>query len=159
MVSDIEKQIKLASCPCSDRGTKSCVSLFTAGEIIDIRLNRKNLGYTEEKKQRIIELTLALEAQRVSGSKRLLLNVIGKSVCSQGYSQVCGISVTSGLSQKCSIQFSDVRLQYHEPLQSFGEARMLRWGKLADQDSQREHLSTVDRLSGATPGSSTTGQQ
>jgi hypothetical protein len=96
VVVAIENQLKMSSCPCSDRGEKSCMSLFTVGEIIDIRLKRKNLGYSEEKALRVLELTQAVEAQQAANLKRPIVSVGGKSICLRGYSQVCGISLTSG---------------------------------------------------------------
>ena len=81
----IEKQMKLASCSCSDHNGKCCLALFTVGEVVDIRLQRKYLGYAEEKALRSIELKRALEMQHATGSNKLRVTVSGKQLCLQGY--------------------------------------------------------------------------
>lgn len=95
-VAAIEKQMKLASCSCSDHNGKCCLALFTVGEVVDIRLQRKYLGYAEEKALRSIELKRALEMQHATGSNKLRVTVSGKQLCLQGYILVSGVPRGSG---------------------------------------------------------------
>ena len=83
-------------CTCRSEGRKSCASAFSVGEILDIRIERMNMGFSEEKLARQRELKLAVDSKKASGSKKLKVLIRGKDLCLAGYVTVCCVPRSSG---------------------------------------------------------------
>ena len=94
-ISKIETDLKRSACKCSDQTGTSCAKKFSVGEIVDLRMRRKRLGYSAEKELRNTEL-MELRARRFATGKASLV-ISGTSVCLKGYISVSGVSKASGL--------------------------------------------------------------
>ena len=84
-------------CTCRLEGHKTCASAFSVGEILDIRIERMNMGFSEEKLARQRELKLASDSKRASGSKKLKVLIRGKELCLGGYVTICCVPRSSGI--------------------------------------------------------------
>jgi hypothetical protein len=84
------------ACSCRLEGLKSCASAFSVGEILDIRIERMNMGFSEEKLARQRELKIARDSKKVGGSKKLKVLLRGKDLCLNGYMTICCVPRSSG---------------------------------------------------------------
>jgi len=67
---------------------------FTAGAVLDVRLARSQLSFSEEKVQRQIEIRAGHERSMASGRASYVIG--GKFLCLEGYCKVTGVPRSSG---------------------------------------------------------------
>ena len=67
---------------------------FSAGQILDLRIGRSQLSFTEEKQRRQIEINAAVEQKQVCGKLRFFVQ--GKAMCLQGYMALTCVPKSSG---------------------------------------------------------------
>ena len=93
-IKRIERDLMRSACKCSDESGLSCAKKFTVGEIVDVRMQRKRLGYSAEKDLRNIELMQARAMRLATGKATLVISE--KTLCLKGYISVSGVAKASG---------------------------------------------------------------
>jgi hypothetical protein len=83
-----------SACKCSDETGLPCAKQFTVGEVVDVRMRRKQLGFSAEKDLRNVELMQARAMNMATGKATLVIS--GKTLCLKGYISVSGVPKSSG---------------------------------------------------------------
>jgi hypothetical protein len=83
-----------SACKCSDETGLPCAKQFTVGEVVDVRMRRKQLGFSAEKDLRNVELMQARAMHMATGKATLVIS--GKTLCLKGYISVSGVPKSSG---------------------------------------------------------------
>lgn len=86
----------LTGCSCYDKDESptACPALFTAGELIDIRLARSKMTFAEEKEDRNTTITRVVTQSQTE--KRIRVEVAKRSLCLEGWITVLGLPRSSG---------------------------------------------------------------
>jgi hypothetical protein len=96
----IKDDLRKSACKCSDAGGQQCTAQFTVGNVLDLRVARRDIGYSGETLLRQQELKDAIQRQAASGGGKLKFFVEGKLVCQQAYSVLFCVPKSSGTVQQ-----------------------------------------------------------